>query len=66
MHLELMQLDGCVYVYTFCVIGASLSEPHTYVVNGGFVYIRQPNGAVYAEMVMVYIYIYIYIYRMSV
>ena len=54
------------YVYTFCVIGASLSEPHTYVVNGGFVYIRQPNGAVYAEMVMVYIYIYIYIYRMSV
>ena len=47
------------YVYTFCVIGASLSEPHTYVVNGGFVFIRQHNGAVYVEMVMVYISIYL-------
>ena len=59
MHLELTQLDGCVCMYTFCVIGASLSEPHTYVANGGYVYIRQHNGAVYVEMVMVYTYIYL-------
>ena len=44
-------LKFCTYNYIH-IIGVSLSEPHIYVVNGGFIYIyclfRGLGGAIYA------------------